>query len=67
MISYSGETPILIRAVEVLKLHGIPVVVITNIGESRLSKMADCVLRIDSGRTIEVGRRLTTVDIIREE
>lgn len=67
VISYSGETPILIRAVEVLKLHGIPVVVITNIGESRLSKMADCVLRIDSGRIIEVGRRLTTVDIIREE
>lgn len=46
MISYSGETPILIKAAEMLKKHKIPIIVITNIGDSQLSKMADCVLRI---------------------
>lgn len=46
IISYSGETPILIRAAQMLKKHKIPLIVITNIGESSLSKMGDCVLRI---------------------
>ncbi len=46
VISYSGETPILIRAVRALKKHKVPVILITNIGESTLSGMADCVLRI---------------------
>lgn len=46
IISYSGETPVLVRGAEILKRHKIPVILITNIGESSLSKMADCVLRI---------------------
>ena len=46
IISYSGETPILIRAAQALKKHKVPIIVITNIGESSLSKLADCVLRI---------------------
>ena len=46
IISYSGETPVLVRGAEILKKHKIPVILITNIGESSLSKMADCVLRI---------------------
>ena len=46
VISYSGETPILIRAAHMLRQHKIPVIVITNIGENSLTRMADCVLRI---------------------
>lgn len=34
VISYSGETPILIRAAQVLKKHKVPIILITNIGES---------------------------------
>lgn len=40
------------------------------IGESSLSALdyeKNLQLRIDSGRAIEVGRGLTTVDIIREK
>lgn len=46
IISYSGETPVLVRGADILKKHKIPVILITNIGESSLSRMADCVLRI---------------------
>ncbi len=46
IISYSGETPTLIQAAQILKKHKVPVILITNIGESSLSRMADCVLRI---------------------
>lgn len=46
VISYSGETPILIRAAHILKEHNVPVIVITNIGENSLTRMADCLLRI---------------------
>lgn len=46
IISYSGETPILIKAAKILKEHQIPTVLITNIGENSLLPMADCVLHI---------------------
>lgn len=46
IISYSGETPILLRAADMMKKHKIPIIAITNIGESSLTKKADCVLRI---------------------
>lgn len=46
IISYSGETPILIRAAHMLKQHKIPVILITNIGENSLTPFADCILRI---------------------
>lgn len=46
VISYSGETPILIRAAQMLKEHHIPVIVITNIGDSSLARKGDLVLRI---------------------
>ena len=46
IISYSGETPILVKAAKILKEHQIPTVLITNIGENSLLPMADCVLHI---------------------
>ena len=46
IVSYSGETPILVRVMKVLKAKSIPVIVITNIGENSLTKEADCILRI---------------------
>lgn len=46
IISYSGETLILIKAAKILKEHQIPTVLITNIGENSLLPMADCVLHI---------------------
>ena len=46
VISYSGETPILIRAAQILREHHIPVIIITNIGDSTLARLGDQVLRI---------------------
>lgn len=46
IISYSGETPVLLQAADIMKKHQIPIIAITNIGESSLSGKADCVLRI---------------------
>ncbi len=46
IISYSGETLALLRVADMMKKHKIPIIAITNIGESSLTKIADCVLRI---------------------
>ena len=46
VISYSGETPELIKDVKILKSHHIPIIAITNIGDNTLSRMSDCVLKI---------------------
>lgn len=46
IVSYSGETPILVQAAKQLKNHHIPIVLITNIGENSLLPSADCVLHI---------------------
>lgn len=46
IVSYSGETPILKRVMQALKSKDIPIIAITNIGESTVSKNADVVLKI---------------------
>ena len=46
IVSYSGETPILSRVIQALKMNGIPIIAITNIGENTVSRNADVVLRI---------------------
>lgn len=46
IVSYSGETPILSRVIQALKVNRIPIIAITNIGENTVSKNADVVLRI---------------------
>lgn len=46
IISYSGETPVLVRSAKLLKEHHIPIIALTNIGNSTLSKLADVVLPI---------------------
>lgn len=46
IVSYSGETPILSRVSQALKMNGIPIIAITNIGENTVSRNADVVLRI---------------------
>lgn len=46
IVSYSGETPILSRVIQTLKMNGIPIIAITNIGENTVSRNADVVLRI---------------------
>ena len=46
IVSYSGETPILSRVIQALKVNQIPIIAITNIGENTVSKNADVVLRI---------------------
>lgn len=46
IISYSGQTPSLIRIAKNLKNKKIPVIVITSIGENTLSESADCVLQM---------------------
>lgn len=46
IISYSGQTPSLIRIDKNLKNKKIPVIVITSIGENTLSESADCVLQM---------------------
>lgn len=46
IISYSGQTPSLIKIAKNLKNEKIPVIVITSIGENTLSESADCVLQM---------------------
>ncbi len=46
IISYSGETGVLIEAANILKEKNISIVAITSIGSNSLSKMGDSVLRI---------------------
>ena len=46
ILSYSGETPVLLRALQALKANQIPVIGITSIGENSLSKGTDVNMRI---------------------
>lgn len=46
IVSYSGETPILKKVINALKINHIPIIGITNIGDNTVSKNADVVLRI---------------------
>ena len=46
IISYSGQTPSLIKIAKNLKNKKIPVIAITSIGENTLSESADCVLQM---------------------
>lgn len=46
IVSYSGETPILKKVINTLKINHIPIIGITNIGDNTVSKNADVVLRI---------------------
>lgn len=48
VISYSGETPILLKAVKKLKDKRTPIIAITGISQSSLSRLADVSLRISS-------------------
>lgn len=45
VISYSGETRQLVEAVENIKKHHRPVIVLTSIGDNSLSRLADVTLR----------------------
>lgn len=45
-ISYSGETPNILKIVKLLKNNKIPVIAITSIGNNTLSKLADVTLNI---------------------
>ena len=46
IISYSGETVSLTKAIDTLKKRKIKIIAITSIGDNSLSLQADCVLRI---------------------
>lgn len=46
IISYSGETAALIRAAQIVRKSGKPLIVITSIGDNALSHLADTVLHI---------------------
>lgn len=46
IVSYSGETPILVNVIKTLKNKDIPIIGITNIGDNTLSRNADVVLKI---------------------
>lgn len=52
LISYSGETNEVIAAAELLKRRKVPMIAITSFGESRLSKLCDYVLFLDSRERI---------------
>ncbi|MFC6175471.1 MurR/RpiR family transcriptional regulator [Companilactobacillus huachuanensis] len=45
-ISYTGESDPLFTVVNILKKNHVPIIALTSIGESRLSKLADVTLRI---------------------
>lgn len=46
IISYSGETEILIRSIKALKANHIPIIVISSIGNNTAKQLADCILHI---------------------
>ncbi|MFQ6861694.1 MAG: MurR/RpiR family transcriptional regulator [Beduini sp.] len=46
IISYSGETDILIRSIKALKANHIPIIVISSIGNNTAKQLADCILHI---------------------
>lgn len=46
IISYSGETGILIRSIKALKANHIPIIVISSIGNNTAKQLADCILHI---------------------
>lgn len=46
MLSYTGETSMLLEDARCLKKRGIPIIAITSVGGNSLSNLADCVLRI---------------------
>lgn len=52
LISYSGETNEVIDAAKLLKLRNVPMIGITSVGESRLSKLCDYILTLDSREQI---------------
>lgn len=45
-VSYSGESDPLFTVVDILKKKHVPIIAITSIGDSRLSKLADITMRI---------------------
>lgn len=48
IISYSGETEPLVRCMEILKANRVPIILITNIGDSTLARAADYILRMST-------------------
>ena len=52
IISYSGETSDLVRYANILKEKQTPIILITSLGDNRLSRMADYILHLDSREKI---------------
>lgn len=48
LISYSGESTVLIQVAQLLQAKKIPIVLITSLGENTLTNYADCLLRIST-------------------
>ncbi|MBS4750728.1 MurR/RpiR family transcriptional regulator [Carnobacteriaceae bacterium zg-ZUI78] len=48
IISYSGETETIVKIAQLLHRKQVPMIVITNIGESSISKLAQCVLKMST-------------------
>lgn len=46
LISYTGESQLILQALQTLKERKIPIIAITSIGENKLSKNCDCLLPI---------------------
>ena len=47
-ISYSGETPNLLKTVALAKDNGVPIIAITSIGNNSLSRLSDVVLHVST-------------------
>lgn len=52
VISYSGETAEIVRVAQVLKETGTKIIVITSVGDNRLSHFGDVILRVESREKI---------------
>ena len=52
IISYSGETSDIVHYAKILKEKKTPIILITSLGDSQLSRMADYVLHLDSREKI---------------
>lgn len=52
VISYSGETPSILQCAKIIKAHKTPLVAITALGESQLTRLADHNIHVDSQEKI---------------
>lgn len=66
MISYSGENEGMVKCLEMLKHHQVPVISLTSIGDNTISRLSDCTLKITTREKLysKIGNFTSNTSII---